>query len=73
MSVANAFVGMASARAHRSGMNMEEAVFLLLNDAERIYDKKAVAALMNYLENKDGLEQWKEFGIPLTVMPEEIA
>jgi HD-GYP domain-containing protein (c-di-GMP phosphodiesterase class II) len=65
VAVANAFVGMCSARAHRPGMDMEEAVFLILNDAERIYDRRPVAALMNYIENKDGLDQWKEFGIPL--------
>ena len=67
VAVANAFVGMCSARAHRPGMDMEEAVFLILNDAERIYDRRPVAALMNYIENKDGLEQWKEFGIPLNI------
>lgn len=65
VAVANAFVGMTSARAHRSGMDMEKATLLLLNDADRVYDRKPVAALMNYLENKGGLEQWKIFGVPL--------
>ncbi|MBL4802740.1 MAG: PAS domain-containing protein [Emcibacter sp.] len=67
VAVANAFVGMCSARAHRPGMDMEAAASLLLTDAERIYDRKPVTALMNYLENKGGLEQWDEFGMPLTV------
>jgi HD-GYP domain-containing protein (c-di-GMP phosphodiesterase class II) len=71
VAVANAFVGMSSARAHRQGMEMEKAVLFLLNDADRIYDRKPVAALMNYLENKDGLEQWKEFGTPLILTPDE--
>ncbi|VAX07200.1 hypothetical protein MNBD_ALPHA03-1226 [hydrothermal vent metagenome] len=65
VAVANAFVGMSSARAHRAGMDMEKATLLLLNDADRIYDRKPVTALMNYIENKGGAEQWKEFGIPL--------
>ena len=65
VAVANAFVGMASARAHRRGMEMEKAAFLLLTDAERIYDRKPVAALMNYLDNKGGQEEWKDFGEPL--------
>ena len=63
--MANAFVGMSSARAHRAGMDMEKATVLLLNDADRIYDRKPVTALMNYLENKDGLQQWAGFGVPL--------
>lgn len=71
VAVANAFVGMASARAHRPGMNMEKAILLLLNDADRVYDRKPVAALMNYLENKDGLKQWEEFGVPLIIDPDE--
>lgn len=66
VAVANAFVGMASARAHRPGLDMEKAALLLLNDADRIYDRKPVAALMNYLENKGGLELWQDFAIPTT-------
>ena len=70
VSVANAFVGMSSARAHRPGMSMDDAASLLLNDADRIYDRRPVTALMNYLENKDGLELWREFGVPLIVAEE---
>lgn len=71
VAVANAFVGMTSARAHRVGMDMQEAALLLLNDAERVYDRKPVTALMNYLENKDGLLQWQEFAVPPKVIPDE--
>ncbi len=71
VAVANAFVGMASSRAHRAGMDMEKSILLLLNDADRVYDRKPVAALMNYLENKDGMEKWKEFGVPLIIDPDE--
>ncbi|MCF8473365.1 MAG: PAS domain S-box protein [Emcibacter sp.] len=65
VAVANAFVGMSSARAHRAGMDMIKAASLLLNDADHIYDRKPVTALLNYLENKDGLDKWKEFGVPV--------
>jgi len=71
VAVANAFVGMSSARAHRAGMDMEKATLLLLNDADRIFDRKPVTALMNYLENKDGAEKWKEFGLPLMPKSDE--
>ncbi|MBL4603771.1 MAG: hypothetical protein JKY84_13570, partial [Emcibacteraceae bacterium] len=64
VSVANAFVGMVSARAHRSGMDMEKAVRILLTDSDTIYDRRPVVALMNYLENKGGTEEWHSFNSP---------
>ncbi|HPF45788.1 MAG: hypothetical protein KDF58_02855 [Alphaproteobacteria bacterium] len=64
VSVANAFVGMISARAHRQGMDMKKAVQILMNDADRIYDRRPVIALMNYLENKDGYKLWADFSEP---------
>lgn len=63
VAVANAFVGMVSARAHRDGMALDQAALLLFNDADTIYDRRPVAALVHYLENKHGLEQWQDFGI----------
>lgn len=62
VAVANAFVGMVSARAHRDGMALDQAAQLLLNEADSIYDRRPVAALMNYLENRQGLERWQDFG-----------
>ncbi|MBT7582687.1 MAG: HD domain-containing protein [Kordiimonadaceae bacterium] len=64
VSVANAFVGMTSVRAHRSGMDMKKAIQILMGDADSLYDRRPVVALMNYLENKDGLEKWKYFNEP---------
>ena len=61
VSVANAFVGMTSARAHRDGMEMRKAVQILMGDADKIYDRRPVVALMNYLENKGGIEEWNSF------------
>lgn len=64
VAVANAFVGMTSARAHREGMDMKKVVQILMADADQIYDRRPVVALMNFLENKNGFEEWKAFGIP---------
>ena len=54
LSVANAFVGMASARAYREAMTFEKVADILLNDTGTRYDRKPVTALVNFLENRDG-------------------
>jgi len=64
VSVANAFVGMTSARAHRHGMSMKKAIQILMADADKIYDRRPVVALMNFLENKNGFDLWKSFNEP---------
>ena len=61
VSVANAFVAMVSTRAHREGMDMNKAIQLLMADADKIYDRRPVVALMNYLENKNGYDEWRYF------------
>ncbi|MFC7048127.1 HD domain-containing phosphohydrolase [Emcibacter nanhaiensis] len=63
VAVANAFVAMVSSRAHRPGLDMEESALVLMNDAEKIYDRRPVSSLLNYLENRGGIEQWKSFGV----------
>ena len=62
VAVANAFVAMVSSRAHRPGLDMEESALVLMNDAEKIYDRRPVSSLLNYLENRGGIDQWKSFG-----------
>lgn len=54
VSVANAFVAMVSPRAHRDGMDFDAALETLLKGSGESYDRKVVAALVNYLENRDG-------------------
>lgn len=66
VSVANAFVGMTSARAHRDGMDMSKAVKTLMNDVDKVFDRRPVVALMNYLENKGGKNKWRHFNNPPT-------
>ncbi|WP_262692217.1 HD-GYP domain-containing protein [Kordiimonas aestuarii] len=58
LSVANAFVGMVSARAHRPGLGFDKALDILNGDAGKKYERRTVAALQNILENKGGRERW---------------
>ncbi len=62
VSVANAFVGMVSARAWRDGMPFEAAVDQLLQDGNKKFDRRVVVALANHLDNHGGREAWIDFG-----------
>ncbi|MGH6894612.1 MAG: HD domain-containing phosphohydrolase [Dongiaceae bacterium] len=57
IAVANALVGMISDRAFRQGMSMDAAIEILFKEASHAYDRKVVAALVNYLDNRDGRAQ----------------
>lgn len=59
VAVANAFVGMISARAYRDALPMDEVIGLLLKDVGSVFDRKPVAALVNYLDNHGGREKWE--------------
>ncbi len=61
LSVANAFVGMVSARAHRSGLGFDKALDILNGDAGTRYERRTVAALQNVLENKGGRARWESY------------
>ena len=61
VAVANAFVGMVSPRAYRSAIDFNKAMSLLLEDADKRYDRKPISALINYLENRGGREKWQHF------------
>lgn len=61
LSVANAFVGMVSARAHRSGLGFDKALDILNGDAGKQYERRTVAALQNVLENKGGRDRWEGY------------
>ena len=67
VAVANAFVGMVSPRAYRGAIDFNKAVSLLLEDADKRYDRKPISALINFLENRGGREKWQHF----SDMPEE--
>ena len=61
LAVANAFVGMVSARAYRDAMTFEKVADILLSDTGSKFDRKPVSALINFLENRDGKAHWAHF------------
>ena len=61
LAVANAFVGMVSARAYRDAMSFEKVSDILLSDTGSKFDRKPVSALINFLENRDGKEKWAHY------------
>lgn len=62
IAVANAFVGMTSARSWRSGMPIPEACSRLAAEWGGKFDPRPIAALLNYVNNRGGLDRWKHFG-----------
>lgn len=54
IAVANAFVAMISPRAHRGRLGIDEAERTLLGQIGTAFDRGAVAALVNYLDNRGG-------------------
>ncbi|SDG40887.1 HD domain-containing phosphohydrolase [Roseospirillum parvum] len=67
VAVANAFVSMVSPRSFRAAMPFAKASSILLEDAGTRFDRRPIAALINYVENRDGAAQWAHFAeIPET-------
>ena len=64
IAVANAFVGMVSARAYREAMGFDQASGQLMADAGSRYDSRPVAALVNIVNNRGGRERWEYFRSP---------
>ena len=60
-SVANAFVGMTSARSWRQGMPFDKAIDILFQDSNKKFDRGAVVALANYVDNRGGRTEWANF------------
>ena len=65
VAVANAFVAMVSARSYRPGMAFDRAIDILLKESGESFDRRAVTALVNHLENRGGRAQWASFGDPV--------
>ena len=64
VSVANAFVGMVSARAYRPGMSFDDASKALMAGTGTEFDNRPVSALLHYLDIEGGRDQWAHFGVP---------
>ena len=73
LAVANAFVGMVSARAYRDAMSFEKVSDILLSDTGSKFDRKPVSALINFLENRDGKEKWAHYRERPEATPDEDA
>lgn len=61
LGVANAFVGMISPRAYRGALTFEKVSNILLEQSNSKFDRKPVSALINFLENRGGIELWAHF------------
>jgi len=62
VAVANAFVALASPRAYRAGIKLDDAIAKLREQAGTVFDRRAVAGLENSLENRGGRDAWADFG-----------
>lgn len=59
--VANAFVGLVSARAWRAGTPFDKAIDILLSDSGKRFDRSVVVALANLLDNRGARARWADF------------
>ncbi len=57
VAVANAFISMRSPRSYRLMKTLDQTLNLIQNDAGSRFDRKVVAALVNYIENRGGREE----------------
>ncbi len=64
LAVANDFVAMISPRAYRGALSFEEVSNTLLEESGTRFDRGPVSALINYLENRGGKDQWTHFRDP---------
>lgn len=54
IAVANALIGMISNRAFRSALSVDDAIENLMKGSGKAFDRRVVAALVNYLDNRGG-------------------
>lgn len=64
IAVANAFVGMTSARPYRAPIPFDRACTMLMRQTGTIFDRRPVSALIHYVENRGGREMWADFASP---------
>lgn len=61
VAVANAFVSMVSPRSYREGMDFNQACSNLMAEMNHRFDPRPIAALINYLNNRGGAQEWASF------------
>jgi len=59
VALANAVVGMLSPRAHRGALNIDAVIAAAQAEADRSFDRRAVAALVHYFDNRGGRRDWQ--------------
>jgi PAS domain S-box-containing protein len=69
VAVANAFVAMASPRAYRKGSDVDAALNELLGKVGSLFDRRVVAALVAYLDNRGGRARWVELNRERSAAP----
>ena len=62
VTVANSFVAMVSPRAWRGAVSLDEATGLLLARIGKAFERRVVAALINVLDNRGGMDAWASYG-----------
>lgn len=58
VALANAVVGMLSRRAHRPPLSSDAVIAAVQADAGRAFDRRVVAAFVNFMDNRGGREEW---------------
>lgn len=58
VAVANTYVALVSPRAHRPSLGFKEAVDSMLRDVDKVYDRRVVTALANYIQNRPNKLDW---------------
>ena len=71
IAVANAFVGMTSARPYRAPIPFDRACTMLMRQTGTVFDRRPVSALIHYVENRGGRETWADFAAPPRQMAAE--
>jgi PAS domain S-box-containing protein len=63
VAVANAFVALASPRAWRAGLPVDEAAARLAGEAGAAFDRRPLTALQNLIENRGARQEWGDFSV----------
>ena len=58
VAVANVYVALVSSRAHRPSMEFNEAVQVMMRDADKLYDRRVVTTLANYIQGGTSKFEW---------------
>ncbi|HEU0118211.1 MAG TPA: HD domain-containing phosphohydrolase, partial [Alphaproteobacteria bacterium] len=58
VTVANTYVALVSPRAHRPSLGFKDAVENMMRDVDKVFDRRVVLALANYIENRPNKLDW---------------